>query len=266
MRGPIRQVEAFTARPYRETKSYSAGTIATGEVSEGSVRLRHAMNVLPRGDGGPFTVVGVYEFLGKLLAHGPTRLIPHGVNDPPDRERLLPPSSNLHRDLIVASPNTFGADLNVRLDILDRRLKDLQSGRVLDASADDIHGIVKNAPRHALLAPPHQTVDELTDQLATEARIRLELSFRFCPSFVGHGTRLLLRSECTTLIVDPEPLVPVPDAAPCDWPALPTAGGVQPLARRPDWRVSNLPPFPPEGPPAQAASFLAGSARRRRSR
>ena len=96
-----------------------------GEVGEGLVGVGHAVDVLALGVGGAFAVVGLQEFAGQLLVHGPPLLLAAGAQDPADGQRLLTGAIDLHRHLVRGPADALRADLDVRLDVLDGLREDL---------------------------------------------------------------------------------------------------------------------------------------------
>ena len=81
-------------------------------------------------------------------------------------------SVDLHRHLVVGAADALGADLDDRLDVLDRLLEDLDGRRrevldrlFFDALLNQVHGVVEDALGDGLLAVLHQAVDELATSL-----------------------------------------------------------------------------------------------------
>ena len=73
----------------------------------------------------------------------------------------MPSLVDLHRHLIVGPADTAAAHFHERLDVVDRRLENLQRRHVADLLGDLLQGIVNDLLRDGLLAVPHDAVDEL---------------------------------------------------------------------------------------------------------
>src|SRR5205085_8760051 len=81
--------------------------------------------------------------------------------------------------------------------------KHFERRNVLDLLHDLVHRTVKDALGNGLLAVPHERVDELADQLAVVARVRLEHVFRCGELLVCHLTEFLLCGSVSRRMFSP---------------------------------------------------------------
>lgn len=88
--------------------------------------------------------------------------------------------------MVVGTADALAADFNERLDVVDRVFKDFQRLGVFVLLGDDVHRVVEDLLGDGLLTVVHQAVDELADELAVVARIRLEGFFACGPLLVSH--------------------------------------------------------------------------------
>src|SRR5579884_3523048 len=139
-------------------------------VGEGFVRLSHSMHVLPLFDRRTGVVRGVEELSRKFFRHTLSAPRLGVLGDPPERKRQPADRANLDRNLVRGSSDPAGFDFHHRLDVVDRRPKDLQ-GITAGFLLDQIERSVADPFRGALLAARHQHIDEFADQLVPVPRI-----------------------------------------------------------------------------------------------
>jgi len=144
------------------------------KVSEGLVRIRHAVGVLTLGNRGPFLAVCCHQFIRQLGRSSSAFLFSDGAEDPAEGQRLLTVLVHLHWDLVGSTTDPLGSDFDVRLHVLDRLFENLDRRTVLDLFCDFVEGIVEDVVGNGLLAIVHQAIDELSNQQRVVSWIRTE--------------------------------------------------------------------------------------------
>src|SRR5206468_5527475 len=130
--------------------------------AEGLVRFRHLDRLLTLGHGLALAAEGGHELVGQAVEHGLALLAAGGADDPAERKTLLALRTHGHRHLIGSAADSTGADFQRRLDVFDSLLEDLKWVRLgAHLVLDLIEGAIEDALGGALLAVPHQAVDEL---------------------------------------------------------------------------------------------------------
>ena len=88
-------------------------------------------------------------------------LLANGLQHPADAQRLLPVAIHLHRNLVGSTTNSLGTHFNRRLHVFNGAVENLDWFDVRHLLGNDIHGLVEDGLRHALLSVDHQAVHEL---------------------------------------------------------------------------------------------------------
>nr|AHE14890.1 hypothetical protein asmbl_2 [uncultured bacterium] len=132
-------------------------------VREGLVRLGHLVGVLAALDRGTQTVAGVEQLVHQALGH---RLLPTGpavLDQPAETEGGAAGGADLDRDLVGRTADAAAADLEGRLDVVQRTLeRDDRVGVVLGAAA--LEGAVDDRLGDRALAVDEHLVHQLGDQ------------------------------------------------------------------------------------------------------
>ena len=134
------------------------------EVSEGLVRIRHAVGVLTLGDCGTFFAVRCHQFICQLRCGSSALLITDGTEDPTEGQRLLAVLVDLHGNLVGSTTDPLGSNFDVRFHVLDRLFENFDGSTVLDLLRDLIECVVEDVVGNGLLAIVHQAIDELGNQ------------------------------------------------------------------------------------------------------
>lgn len=134
------------------------------KVSEGLVRIRHAVGVLAFGDRGAFFAVSCHQFIRQLGGGRTALLLTDGPEDPAEGQRLLAVLVDLHWDLVGRTTDPLGSNFDVRLHVFDRLFENFYRRTVLDLFSDFIEGVVEDVVSNGLLAVVHQAIDELGNQ------------------------------------------------------------------------------------------------------
>lgn len=134
------------------------------EVSEGLVRVRHAVGVFTLGDSGAFFPVRCHQFICQLGRGSSAFLFADGTEDPTEGQRLLAILIDLHRNLVGRTTDPLGSNFDVRFHILDRLFENFDRRTVLDLLRNFIECVVEDVEGNGLLAIVHQAIDELSDQ------------------------------------------------------------------------------------------------------
>jgi len=144
------------------------------EVSEGLVRVRHAVGVFALGDSGAFFPVRCHQFICQLGRGSSAFLFADGTEDPAEGQRLLTILVDLHRNLVGRTTDPLGSNFDVRLNVLDCLFENFDRWTVLDLLSNFVEGVVEDIVGNGLLAVVHQAVDELGDQKRVVSWIRTE--------------------------------------------------------------------------------------------
>src|SRR5690606_1884112 len=91
-------------------------------------------------------------------------------DEPAHGQRRAPLWAHFDRDLQRRAADPAALHLERRLGVVERLLEDGDAG-LAGALLDQVHGLVEDALRKALLALVHHVVDELGHRLAVVARI-----------------------------------------------------------------------------------------------
>ena len=145
------------------------------EMCESFVGVGHAVDIFASGHGGPFSLEGGRQFVGKFLSGRTAFLIVDGHENPSEGKRLLSNAIHLHRHLIGRSADTLGTNFDAGLDVLDSLVEDLDWFFFGDAFFDDIQGVVQQLLSHTLFAILHEAIDKLAGKQRPKTRVRLEL-------------------------------------------------------------------------------------------
>src|SRR3954468_21465748 len=100
-------------------------------VSERFVRLRHAVNVVFPLPGTALLLIGVEDLPGEALGHRVLAAGPGELDEPAEGTGAGPAAGNLYRHLVGGAADAWGANLEHRGQLFDRRLQRLD--RVLAA-------------------------------------------------------------------------------------------------------------------------------------
>jgi hypothetical protein len=112
---------------------------------------------------------GIREALGhRLLA-----AVAGEADEPADREGAGASGRDLDRDLVGRAADAAGLDLEVRGELLDRLVEDLD-GRAARALAHDRESVVGDLLGERLLAVQHHLVDDLLDEAAAVLGVGLD--------------------------------------------------------------------------------------------
>jgi hypothetical protein len=133
------------------------------------------VDVFALGVGGAFPLVGSDQLVSQLQMRGAPLLLADRLQNPANRQRLLPRAVHLHRHLVRGATDPAAADFDVWLDIFHGGVEDLNRILVRQLLLDDVERVVEHFLRDALLAVIHQAVDELGGQDRLVLAIRLEL-------------------------------------------------------------------------------------------
>src|SRR5262245_12521517 len=145
-------------------------------VRERLVGLGHTMHVLAFLDRIPFASGGVHDLGGEFVNHSLLAPITRVRHQPAHRQGDAAAGADLDRDLIVGAADALRFDLDLRLEVLNRLLEDLQ--RVFLRSLFDlVKSLVDDALGHRFLAVPHHRVDEFGDERAVIYRVRQNFAF-----------------------------------------------------------------------------------------
>ena len=87
------------------------------------VGLGHAVYVFSTRHRAAFAVVRSQQFVRQLVGCWTTLLFANRDQQPANCQRLLPSPIYLHRNLICSTSDAFGANFDLRLNVLDRRVK-----------------------------------------------------------------------------------------------------------------------------------------------
>src|SRR5690606_2227355 len=71
------------------------------EVGERLVRLGHAVGVLAGAHGLALAAIGSHQLFGEPIGHGSSPALAAGIDQPAERQALLPALVDLHRHLVV---------------------------------------------------------------------------------------------------------------------------------------------------------------------
>ena len=92
-------------------------------------------------------------------------------DDPANGQRETAVGPDFHGHLIGGAAHPAGFHFDQRLDVFHRLVKELQ-GIVVAPLTHNLHGVVKDALGHALLAPLHQAVDKPAHQDVVVFQVR----------------------------------------------------------------------------------------------
>ena len=170
-----------------------AGTDSAGVMGEGLIGVGHAMRLLAKCHGLALTAGRRIQLIRQALGDRSTLFRTSRVDQPSERQRLLPLAIHLDRHLVVGAADALGPDLDVRLDILDRLAEELPLGLGLALGtllffqpyADDFHRGVNISLGAGFLPLLHTAVDETRQHLVAIPRIGAKLLLRLGDSS-GH--------------------------------------------------------------------------------
>src|SRR3954452_4234858 len=150
-------------RPALPRAAGAAGPALPAVVREGLVRLGHLVRVLAALDGRAQSVARVEQLVHQTLGH---RLLTTGaavLDQPAQAERGAPGGADLDRDLVGRTTDAAAADLEGRLDVVQRALeRDDGVGVGLGAAA--LEGAVDDRLGDRTLAVDQDLVHQLGDQ------------------------------------------------------------------------------------------------------
>ena len=152
------------------------------EVSEGTVSLSHAVDVLLTLEGSTLLIVSIHDLSSKLLCHGLTTSLAGKADEVLHRDGLLTLRGDLSGHLEVGTSDTAALHLYLRGDVLESLLPDLERGLLLlgHLILDDIQSVVEDLEGKVLLSVKHHVIDELRHLLITIDGIRKD-----SPLFLG---------------------------------------------------------------------------------
>src|SRR4051812_2346959 len=101
----------------------TAGFGLPAVVGERLVALGHLLHVVAPLDRGTETVGGIEQFAGEALGHRLLAALAAEVDEPPDGERVGAWRAHLDRNLVGRATDAAAANLERRLDVLDRPLE-----------------------------------------------------------------------------------------------------------------------------------------------
>ena len=158
---------------------------------EGAVRFRHAVRVFALLHGVAAVVGRIEQFARQAGRHGVLAATAGRRDQPADRQRLGALRTNLDRHLIGRTTDAAAADLNARLDVVQRIMEHAQ--RVaLGARLDRVECGIDDALGDGLLAVQHHRIHELGQNLITKLGIRQD--FPLLGTTTTRHLEFLLRS------------------------------------------------------------------------
>src|SRR5215213_10671544 len=170
------RITAATGAPWRRR--------SPAVVREGLVGLGHLVGVLTTLHSGAEAVGGVQDLVHQALGH---RLLTAGggvADQPAQRERHRPGAAHLDGDLVGRATDAAAADLERRLDVVERTLERHDGvGAGLVAAA--LEGAVHDPLRGLLLAVLEDLADQLGDDLTAVHRVDVERPLR-SGTLAGH--------------------------------------------------------------------------------
>src|SRR5918994_3228328 len=157
-------------------------------MGKGAIRLRHPVRIFLLLYCRAPVIGRIDQFSSQFLLH---RLLPtptRRFDQPAHAERQSSLGPHFDWYLIGRAPDATGPHFDSRSSVLDRSFENCQ-GIFLRLTRHESQGSVENRLRHALLAPTHDRVDELSHQLVPIFRVRQYFSFSDFP-FARHTTLL----------------------------------------------------------------------------
>src|SRR5690606_9824045 len=151
---------------------------------ECAVCVGHAMRVFTLLHSSTAVAGGIEQFAGQALDHGLLIASTGSVDEPTDSQRLTTLGTNIHRNLVGRTTNTAGAHLEVRSDVIKRRME-YSDWFLLGLFTDPLQRAIDDTFRHGLLSVEHDGVHELADDKITKLWIRIDLAL-FCTVTSGH--------------------------------------------------------------------------------
>src|SRR6478752_3744204 len=139
-------------------------------VREGLVGLGHLVRVLATLHRGAEAVAGVEDLVHEALGHGLLTTLTRVADQPAQGQRGGAAGADLDRDLVGRATDAAAADLEGRLDVVERALEgDDRVGAGLLAAA--LEGDVDDRLGDRLLAVEQDLVDQLRDQRRAVDRV-----------------------------------------------------------------------------------------------
>src|SRR5260370_18059204 len=102
---------------------FASGSLLPAVVGEGLVGLRHLVGVLTALDARAKAVAGVEQLVHQPLGHRLLAALPGVRDDPAKRQGGRPGGAHLDRDLVRGTADPAAADLERRLDVVQRPLE-----------------------------------------------------------------------------------------------------------------------------------------------
>src|SRR5690606_20186047 len=163
--------------PYRRER----GAALPAVVRKSLVGLRHAVGVFLLLHRTALAVGRVQQLIGEPLGHGLVLALPRVLDDPAQGQRRPALRAHLDGHLIRGATHPTGTNLKHRHHVLKRPLQNVQ--RILARPLlDNVKSPVHDGLGKALLAVPHDLVDELMHQHAVVKRVRCDHSSRYAAS------------------------------------------------------------------------------------
>src|SRR5690625_3624313 len=128
-------------------------------VAEGLVGLGHLVNVLAALDGAATIAGGIHQLGSEPLFHCVFVARTRSRDQPAQRQRLAALGPDFDRNLIGRTTDTARADLDRRLDVVERLVEHVH-GLALHAVLDTIERAIDDAFGDRLLAVMHQRSEE----------------------------------------------------------------------------------------------------------
>src|SRR6056297_147171 len=144
-------------------------------VGVGSVRLRHALDVLLLLHGAATALRGVEQLARDALDGGALRMRVRGGHQPAKAERLRPARTDLDGHLVGGAAHAPALDLGARAHVVERLTEHLE--RLLAAALlNEAARPIEDAAGEVLLALAHQLVHERRHRGVGVDQVRFELA------------------------------------------------------------------------------------------
>jgi hypothetical protein len=155
-------------------------------VGEGLVGFGHLVRIVPLLDGVATAGGRVHELGRKALAHGLLAAIAGVLGEPAHRQGDAALRADFDGHLVGGTTDTPGLHFELGLRVVQSLAEDLE-GILLLALLDEVERAVDDAFGGGLLAPVHDDVHELADQLVLELGVGRDAALRYF-SAARHGS------------------------------------------------------------------------------